>query len=74
VTSPLAAALSPSGAGMDFRVGTIATTNPLVVNLPTGSLRATSRLSSYTPVVGNVVMVLTNNSGAAVVLGRLVYP
>lgn len=72
MTSPLAMVLSQSGQGLDFRVGRVATTSPLTVTLPTGELAATARLSSYTPGAGDVVLVLTNRSGAAVVLGELV--
>lgn len=73
MTSPLTAALSSDGV-LSFRIGTIKTTNPLVVTLPTGDLQATSRLDSYSASAGHVVLVLTSSSGAAVVLGRLVYP
>ena len=75
MTSPLTTALiSASDTGLRGRVGTIATTNPLVVTLATGALRATGRLSSYTAVVGHVVLVLVDDGGAAVVAGRVVYP
>lgn len=73
MTSPLTAALS-GDSSLSFRIGTIKTTSPLVVTLPTGDLTATSRLSSYTASAGHVVAVLTSSSGAAIVLGRLVYP
>lgn len=77
MTSPLSAALtfaSQSG-GLARRIGTISSTNPLVVRLSTGALLpATGRLSSYTASVGHVVLVLVDDSGAAVVLGRIVNP
>ena len=71
MNSSLAKALSGGGQGLDFRVGTVTTTSPLTVELPVGSLSATARLSSYTPGLGDVVVVLVNGSGAAIVLGEL---
>jgi hypothetical protein len=77
MTSPLASALNvASDRGLSKRVGTVATVTATEVTVATsgGILTMTSRLSSYAPVVGHVVLVLVDDSGTAVVAGRLVNP
>lgn len=75
MTSPLAGALvQASASGLRSRVGRIKTTSPLVVTTSTGDMRATARLASYTAVVADVVLVLVDDNGAAVVAGKLVSP
>jgi hypothetical protein len=75
MTSPLSTALAAvSDAGLSRRVGVVSTTTPLVVTTGYGDIPATSRLSSYTPVVGHTVLVLVDSGGAAIVAGRLVNP
>jgi hypothetical protein len=58
-------------AGLGRRVGTVTETSPLTVETATGSLVATARLDSYTPVMGHVVLLLVDSKGAAIVAGRL---
>jgi hypothetical protein len=75
MTSPLASALaSASDSGLRRRSGTVKSSSPLVVSTTDGDLPATSRLASYTPVVGHVVLVLVDDGGAAIVAGRLIAP
>lgn len=76
MSMPLAAALTAaSDSGLKRRIATVKTTSPLVVTTATGvDLKATGRLASYTPTVGHVVMLAVDDAGAAVILGRLVYP
>lgn len=75
MTSPLALALvNASRTGLNRRIGTVKTTSPLVVSSGFGDIPITGRLSSYTPSAGDVVLILVDDGGAAIVLGRLVNP
>lgn len=75
MSAALALALtSASESGLRRRVGTVKTTSPLVVTMAAGDMPITSRLESYAPTVGHVVLVLVDDGGAAVIAGRLVYP
>lgn len=70
MSSGLASVLA-GGDGLRRRIGTVTVTSPLTVETSSGSLAATSRLSSYTPTVGHVVLLLVDDAGGAIVLGRL---
>jgi hypothetical protein len=63
-----------SDRGLSRRIGTVKTTAPLVVTTGNGDISPTGRLSSYTPAVGNVVLMLVDDRGAAIVVGRIVAP
>jgi hypothetical protein len=58
-----------------FRVGTVTATAPLTVTVDGGSQASLGALSSYTPVIGHVVLVGVVRGVASVqyvVLGRIV--
>lgn len=77
MSSSLAGALGSAAAsgGLQRRVGTVSSLNPLRVTVANGAvLAATGRLASYTPVLGHTVLVLVDDAGAAVVVGRLILP
>lgn len=72
MTSPLAGALTVvSEAGLQKRIGTVATTSPLVVTTPNGALNATSYSTSYVPRYGDVVLCLVDAAGNAIVAFRI---
>lgn len=61
--------------GLRLRVATVSVTSPLTVTTATGGdMLVTGRLASYTPVVGQVVLMLVNDRGSMVVLGQVVGP
>lgn len=69
----LATALATaSDSGLRRRIGTVKTTSPLVVTTGAGDISPTGRLDSYSPAVGHVVLMLADDRGAMIVLGRIV--
>lgn len=74
MSSPLAGALgvAAESGGMQRRIGTVSALNPLTVTIANGTqLAITGRLSSYYPIINHNVLVLVDDSGAAIVAGKL---
>lgn len=74
MSSPLSGALSVAAesGGLQRRIGTISSLSPLTATLANDTqLIVTGRLTSYYPIVGDNVLVLIDDSGAAIVAGKL---
>jgi len=74
MTNPLSGALvsaSETG-GLRRRVATLSSLSPLTATVANGaSLAITGRVNSYYPVIGDNVLVLVDDDGAAIVVGKL---
>lgn len=63
--------LAAQGDQVFLRAATVVTTSPLTVDLGGSSVQATSRLSAYTPVAKDVVLLICNKT-SIIVLGKLI--